>query len=58
MVDACCEGAGVAQIMQLGSRDLIAQGRLVELFPDWPDETFPLYAIYPRAVIARPGSRP
>ncbi|USI73508.1 LysR family transcriptional regulator [Sphingomonas morindae] len=47
MIGACCEGAGIAQILQLGSRDVIAQGKLVELFPDWPDETFPLYAIYP-----------
>lgn len=47
MIGACCEGVGIAQIMQLGSGALLAQGRLVELFPDWPDETFPLYAIYP-----------
>ncbi len=26
---------------------ILAQGRLVEIFPDWPGETFPLYAIYP-----------
>ena len=26
---------------------LLAEGRLVELFPDWPDERFPLYALYP-----------
>lgn len=47
MIDACCEGVGIAQIMQLGSGALLSQGRLVELFPDWRDETFPLYAIYP-----------
>ncbi|MDE1917966.1 MAG: LysR family transcriptional regulator [Sphingomonadales bacterium] len=47
MIGACCEGVGIAQIMQLGSGAMLAQGRLVELFPDWPDETFPLYAIYP-----------
>lgn len=47
MIGACCEGAGIAQVMQLGSRNFVASGRLVEIFPDWPDETFPLYAIYP-----------
>lgn len=47
MIGACCEGAGIAQIMQLGSRRFIEDGRLVEIFPDWPDETFPLYAIFP-----------
>jgi DNA-binding transcriptional LysR family regulator len=26
---------------------LLASGRMVDLFPDWPDETFPLYAAYP-----------
>lgn len=47
MIGACCEGAGIAQIMQLGAGDRLASGRLVELFPDWAGETFPLYAIYP-----------
>jgi len=47
MIGACCEGAGIAQILELGSRDLLARGALVELFPDWPGETFPLYALYP-----------
>lgn len=47
MIGACCEGAGIAQILELGSRDLLERGALVELFPDWPGETFPLYALYP-----------
>ena len=47
MIGACCEGAGIAQVMQLGSRNIVASGKLVEIFPDWPDETFSLYAIYP-----------
>jgi DNA-binding transcriptional LysR family regulator len=33
--------------MQLGSKHVVGSGRLVELFPDWPGELFPLYAIYP-----------
>ncbi|HSZ53356.1 MAG TPA: LysR family transcriptional regulator [Caulobacteraceae bacterium] len=47
MLSACEASIGIAQIMQLGSRDLLAEGRLVELFPDWPGELFPLYALYP-----------
>lgn len=47
MLGACLAGAGVAQVMALGVQDLLQQGRLVELFPDWPDETFPLHALYP-----------
>jgi DNA-binding transcriptional LysR family regulator len=47
MLGACVAGAGVAQVMALGARDLVARGVLVELFPDWPDERFPLYALQP-----------
>ncbi|WP_337269438.1 LysR family transcriptional regulator [Oryzifoliimicrobium ureilyticus] len=47
MIAACCEGAGIAQIMELGSRRIRESGRLIDIFPDWPGETFPLYAIFP-----------
>ncbi|WP_042698995.1 LysR family transcriptional regulator [Azospirillum sp. B506] len=47
MLQACLAGAGVAQVMSLGSRHWIASGALIDLFPDWPDETFPLHAIQP-----------
>lgn len=47
MLGARLAGAGIAQVMALGVQDLLDQGRLIDLFPDWPDETFPLYAIYP-----------
>jgi DNA-binding transcriptional LysR family regulator len=47
MLGACLAGAGIAQVMALGVQDLLVQGELVELFPDWPDETFPLYVLYP-----------
>lgn len=43
----CVAGTAITQAVELGVRDLIAQGRLVDLFPDWPGETFPLYALYP-----------
>lgn len=47
MLNACVAGAGIAQVMSLGVQSLLESGRLVELFPDWPGEVFPLYAVYP-----------
>jgi DNA-binding transcriptional LysR family regulator len=47
MVGACIAGAGIAQVLALGVEHLIATGVLIELFPEWPGETFPLYAIRP-----------
>ena len=47
LLGTCLSGAGIAQVMALGVQDLLERGELVELFPDWPDETFPLYALYP-----------
>lgn len=40
-------GTGIAQVFAVVARDLIKNGKLVELFPTWADETFPLYAYYP-----------
>ena len=47
MLEACMAGVGVAQVMAIGVLRLLEEGRLIELFPDWPGETFPLYALYP-----------
>jgi len=44
---ACVAGYGIAQVMEVAIAPLLATGQLVELFPDWPDEHFPLYALYP-----------
>ncbi len=44
---ACAAGQGIAQILSLGAESLLANGKLVELFPDWGDEVYPLYALYP-----------
>jgi DNA-binding transcriptional LysR family regulator len=46
MLGACAAGHGVAQILALGTEDLLSCGKLIELFPDWPDERFPLYAFH------------
>lgn len=47
MLSACQAGTGIAQIMALGSTNLLEEGRLVDLFPEWSGELFPLYALYP-----------
>lgn len=46
LLAACLGGAGVAQLLEIYARDLIAQGRLVQLLPDWAEETFPLHAFH------------
>jgi DNA-binding transcriptional LysR family regulator len=43
----CESGEAIAQVLDLGMAPALKAGRLVELFPDWPDERFPLYALYP-----------
>lgn len=47
MLSACEAGAGIAQILQLGSSHLVESGALVDLFPEWSGEMFPLYALFP-----------
>ncbi|SEU16810.1 LysR family transcriptional regulator [Stigmatella erecta] len=46
MLAACLGGQGIAQPLELYSREYLADGRLVQLLPDWADETFPLYAYH------------
>lgn len=47
MLTECIAGTGIAQVFTVAVRDLLKAGKLVSLFPDWSDETFPLYAYYP-----------
>jgi DNA-binding transcriptional LysR family regulator len=47
LVHACVSGLGIAQMLHLAAAPLIAQGRLVNLFPDWTDERYPLHAYLP-----------
>lgn len=44
---ACIAGFGVAQTISLGIDGLLQDGSLVELFPDWAEERYPLYVVYP-----------
>ncbi len=46
LLGACLGGQGIAQLLDLYTRDLIAEGRLVHVLPDWADETYPLYAYH------------
>ena len=47
LYSAALSGYGIVQVFALGVEPLLASGQLVDLFPDWPDERFPLYAFYP-----------
>jgi DNA-binding transcriptional LysR family regulator len=44
---ACLAGFGIAQVIDLGLDQHLESGALVDLFPDWSDERFPLYVYYP-----------
>lgn len=44
---ACMAGLGIAQPMTLGINKLLQSGALVELFPDWDGEYFPLHVYHP-----------
>lgn len=47
MLTECLAGSGIAQVFAIVVKDHIKSGKLVELFPDWTDERFPLNAYYP-----------
>lgn len=47
LIDACLAGSGIAQMLLLVAEPLIREGRLVNLFPEWTDERYPLYAYHP-----------
>jgi DNA-binding transcriptional LysR family regulator len=46
MLAACVAGQGIAQLLDFHVAHLLAEGKLVQLFPDWADETYPLYAYH------------
>lgn len=47
MLRECLAGTGICQVLAMAVKDELAKGRLIDLFPDWPDERFPLYALFP-----------
>lgn len=46
LLAACVGGLGIAQMFELYVRDLLADGRLVQVLPEWTEETFPLHAYH------------
>lgn len=42
----CLAGFGIAQVVDLGLEQHMNSGALVNLFPDWSDERYPLYVYY------------
>jgi len=47
LLAACIAGHGVAQPLEIHARPHLAAGRLVQLLPDWAEETFPLFLYLP-----------
>jgi DNA-binding transcriptional LysR family regulator len=46
LLGACLGGQGISQPLELYAEDYIADGRLIQILPDWADERFPLYAYH------------
>jgi DNA-binding transcriptional LysR family regulator len=47
MMAECVAGTGVGQVIGWGVVHLLAEGALIDLFPDWHGERFPLFAFHP-----------
>lgn len=43
----CLAGHGIAQVMAWSVEPLLRSGKLVQILPEWADERFALYALYP-----------
>jgi len=46
-IGACLGGYGISQPMELSVGPLLRDGSLIELFPRWQDERFPVYLYHP-----------
>jgi DNA-binding transcriptional LysR family regulator len=47
MLTECIAGTGIAQVIAWGVGALLEKGDLVDLFPEWHGEMFPLFAYHP-----------
>ncbi|MGV1867316.1 MULTISPECIES: LysR family transcriptional regulator [unclassified Rhizobium] len=47
LLEECIAGTGIAQIIGWGVTERLEKRELVDLFPEWHGETFPLYAFHP-----------
>ena len=43
----CVAGWGIAQVLEVTVKPMLETGALVKLLPEWGDERFPIYAVYP-----------
>jgi len=43
----CVAGWGIAQVLEVAVKPMLETGALVKLLPEWGDERFPIYAVYP-----------
>jgi DNA-binding transcriptional LysR family regulator len=46
LLAACLAGQGVTQLLELYARAPLADGRLIQVLPEWAEETYPLYAYH------------
>jgi DNA-binding transcriptional LysR family regulator len=53
----CVAGWGIAQVLEILVKPMLASGALVELLPEWCDERFPIHAIYPSRNYVPPRTR-
>jgi len=47
LLQECIAGTGIAQVIGWGVGPLLESGDLIDLFPDWHGELFPLFAFHP-----------
>lgn len=47
LLEECLAGTGIAQVIGWGVGGLLERGDLIDLFPGWHGETFPLFAFHP-----------
>jgi DNA-binding transcriptional LysR family regulator len=43
----CVAGWGIAQVLEVAVKPMLETGALIKLLPEWGDEHFPIYAVYP-----------
>jgi DNA-binding transcriptional LysR family regulator len=55
MLEECLAGTAIAQVIGWGFGQLLERGKLVDFFPNWHGERFPLFAFHPSR--ARPPAK-
>jgi DNA-binding transcriptional LysR family regulator len=57
LLASCLGGQGITQVLELYVPELLADGRLVQVLPEWAEETYPLYAYHHSAQLASAKAR-